>query len=73
MGDSFALKINMTRQIEEPTYSEEDIILQTEKLYNDKAFIQKWEKNQFGFPEEEESGEEEQAGEGEGEGESESE
>ncbi len=66
LGDTFAAKINMSRQIEEPQYSEDEIVDKYQSLLEDKAEILKWEKNQFGPPEEEE-------GEGEGEGEDEEE
>jgi hypothetical protein len=59
LGDSFALKINMTRQIE-PDYSEEELIENIKSLYQMKADVLRIEKNQFGFPEEEESSEEEE-------------
>ena len=69
MGDSFAVKINISRQIEEPTIDEEEMVIKIQHLYEEKASILKWEKNQFGGPEEEEEGEGESE-EGEGEGES---
>jgi hypothetical protein len=59
----------MTRQIEESEIDEEETVYRLEQLNANKALILKWEKNQFGFPEEEEGEGEE--GEGEGEGESE--
>ena len=58
LGDSFAIKINMTRQIE-PDYSDEEMIESISQLYDKKAEVLKFEKNQFGFPEEEETTEEE--------------
>lgn len=59
----------MTRQIEEPNYSENEIVGIYESLHEVKKEIFKWEKNQFGPPEEEEGGEEESEEEGEGESE----
>ena len=71
IGDSFALKLNMTRQIEEPNLDEEDYVIGIERIYDEKANVIKYEKNQFGPPEEEE-GEEESEGESEEEPEQES-
>ena len=52
---------------------EEEIVYRIESLNAEKASVLKWEKNQFGFPEEEEGEGEEGEGEGEGESEGESE
>ena len=51
---------------------EEEVVYRIESLNAQKATVLKWEKNQFGPPEEEEGeGEGESEGEGEGEGEGE--
>ena len=63
----------MTRQIEEPQESEEEMVARYQYLYEKKQTILKWEKNQFGPPEEEEGEGESEEGEGEGEGEGETE
>jgi hypothetical protein len=61
----------MTRQIEEPQDNEEEIVARYEHLYEKKQTILKWEKNQFGPPEEEEGEGEGESEEGEGEEETE--
>lgn len=63
----------MTRQIEESVFGEEETVYRLQQLDAQKAQLIKWEKNQFGFPEEEEGEAEAEEGEGEGEGESEGE
>jgi len=73
IGDTFALKMNMTRQIEEPILDEEDYVMGIERIYDEKANVIKFEKNQFGPPEEEEEGEKEEDSEGEQESEGEAE
>ena len=63
----------MTRQIEESVFGEEETVYRLQQLDAQKAQLIKWEKNQFGFPEEEEGEAEAEEGEVEGEGESEGE
>jgi hypothetical protein len=65
MGDSFAMKINMTRQIDEGTDDEETMIENYKRYYDNKKFIHNYE-NVQGPPAEEEAAEEEGEGEGEG-------
>lgn len=69
MGDTFAMKINMTRQIED--YEDEEAIIENYKLYyENKKFLHRYEKIQ-GPPAEEEAAEGEEGEPAEEEGSSE--
>ena len=58
VGDTFAIKINMSRQVEDDL-DEERIIANYKVYYENKKFIHRWEKVQ-GPPSEEEAAEEEE-------------
>jgi hypothetical protein len=66
VGDTFAIKINMSRQVEDDV-EEEQMIANYKNYYENKKFIHYWEKVQ-GPPAEEEAAEEGEEGEEGGEG-----
>ena len=61
MGDSFALKLNVSRQIEEPNYSEQYLKHSHEETYAYQKFLHKYDRIDGPPPEEEEEAAEEGA------------